>query len=456
MSLSYEKSWPHEKGRKQLHKFKGDYSVPNKSLVACHREEAEGRRGDLALSKTEIASPFGLAMTAIVRVKTTYETASNLLSWLGVFLLFSTLIFEAGCADPNKEPRIKIGCAAPLTGDQAQLGRDVCRGVRLAVEQANEKGIGVPGYRFEVVALDDQHNPAQAVNVAKKFVADRNVIAVMGHFNSSCTKPASAIYHEARMVQITATSTNPDLSKQGFDTFFRVAATDDVQGPKGARYALNQLGVKSVFIIDDKTTYGKGLADEFKKEAERLGLNILGHEGITQGDKDFMPLLTRIKPLMPGLIYFGGVYPEGALLARQTRALNIQAKFMGGDGLATPAFIQLASPEIAEGTYSTMVGGDMKKIPAAQEFIRAYEERYGEELGQWSAYGYDAANILIAAIQKAGRKDRQAVLKAVRAIPSFQGVTGEVVFDAKGDNRNQFIGVFKVQNGILTYVGPAE
>ncbi len=366
------------------------------------------------------------------------------------------ILMGGGCADRHKEPLIKIGCAAPLTGDQAQLGRDVCRGVRLAVEQANEKGIGVPGYRLEVTALDDQHNPAQAVNVAKKFVADRDVLAVMGHFNSSCTKPASAIYHEARMVQITASSTNPELSKQGFDTFFRVAATDDVQGPKGARYAAKQLDTKTVFVIDDKTTYGKGLADEFQKEAEALGLHVLGHEGITQGDKDFMPLLTRVKSLLPDMIYFGGIYPEGSLLVRQARALNIPAKFMGGDGLATPIFIQLSSPEIAEGTYATMVGGDMKKVPTAQEFIKAYEERYGEELGQWSAYGYDAANILITAIQKAGGKDRQAVLKAIRGIPSFQGVTGEVVFDAQGDNRNQFIGVFKVQNGLLAYVGPAQ
>lgn len=374
---------------------------------------------------------------------------------LFLFLYAPVLLFSiVGCGQNSNTPVIKIGCAAPLTGDQAQLGIDNCRGVELAVDQANEKGIGIPGLKLEALSLDDQHNPAQAVNVAKKYVADRDVVGVIGHFNSSCTKPASAVYHEARMVQITAASTNPELSKQGFDTFFRVAATDDFQGPKAAEFAYKKLRMKKIFIIDDKTTYGKGLADEFEKQARKLSLEILGHEGITQGDKDFTPLLTKIKPFAPELIYFGGIYPEGALVIRQIRSLGITATFMGGDGLATPIFIQLASPEIAEGTYATMVGGDMKKMPGASQFIKDYETRYGE-IGQWSAYGYDAANILIQAVQKAGKKDREAVLRAMREIPSFPGVTGDAVFDSKGDNQNQFIGVFKVEKGELIYIGPA-
>ena len=360
-----------------------------------------------------------------------------------------------GCGKSSNQNLIKIGCAAPLTGDQAQIGIDTCRGVKLAVQQANQKNLGTSEFTLDVLSLDDQHNPAQAVNVAKKFVSDPDVIAVVGHFNSSCTKPASAIYHEAGLTQITAASTNPELSKQGFKTFFRLAATDDVQGPKGAQFAAHQMNVKRVYVIDDKTTYGKGLADEFEKKAKELGLEVLGHEGITQGDKDFTPLLTKIKPMSPDLIYFGGIYPEGALLLRQMRSLNISATLMGGDGLATPVFIDLASPEIAEGAHATMVGGDMKKVPSAIPFIKAYEEQYGE-IGQWSAYGYDSANILIESINKAGKKDRAAVLKAMREVPSFQGVTGEVAFDEKGDNKNQFIGVFKVEKGKLIYIGPAQ
>lgn len=373
----------------------------------------------------------------------------------GGFVAFALILGLAGCAaDSSSTTVYKIGCAAPLTGDQAQIGIDHCQGVRMAVEEANASG-RLGAARIEILPMDDQHNPAQAVNAAKKLVSDPRVLAVVGHFNSSCTQPASAIYHEAGMTQITAASTNPALSKQGFKTFFRVAATDDVQGPRGARFAAKALGVKRLFVIDDKTTYGKGLADAFEAEARALGVEILGHEGITQGDKDFSPLLTKIKPLSPDLIYFGGIYPEGALLIRQARSLGIAVPLMGGDGLAEHTLIELATPQIAEGTYATMVGGDMKKVPSAAAFVAAYEARYGR-LGQWSAYGYDAANILITAIEKTVDKTRAGVLAAMRQIPSFKGITGEVVFDAKGDNQNQFIGIFQVRQGEFSYIGPAE
>jgi len=373
----------------------------------------------------------------------------------GLPLILLGLSCLSGCSQTPAAPVIKIGCAAPLTGDQAQIGTDLCRGLEFAVAEANAQGEVIPGFKLEASLLDDQHNPAQAVNVAKKFVSDPQISAVMGHFNSSCTKPASAIYHASRITQLTAGSTNPELSKQGFDTFFRVSATDDVQGPRGAQFAVKKLGLMKVFIIDDKTTYGKGLADEFKKEALKLGMSVLGHESITQGDKDFSPLLTRIKPLAPEFIYFGGIYPEGALLLRQARGLGLTAPFMGGDGIASPILVDLASAPIAEGTYTTMVGGDVEKIPEAQNFIAAFRARYGE-LGQWAAYSYDAGNILIAAIRKAGTPNREAILKAMREIPSFTGITGEVRFNAIGDNENQFIGVFQVQNGKLVYIGPAE
>jgi branched-chain amino acid transport system substrate-binding protein len=371
-----------------------------------------------------------------------------------VFFFFVACLSLIGCGKNTDQKVIKIGFASPMTGDQAQLGIDTSRGVQLAVDQANEKG-GVLGCRLQLVTLDDQHNPAQAVNVANKFVSDPQVLAVIGHFNSSCTKPASAIYNQAHLVNITPASTNPELSKQGFQTFFRLAATDDVQGPKGALFVAKNLGIQRVFVIDDKTTYGKGLADQFEKKAKELNLVILGHEGITQGDKDFTPLLTKIKSLDPQLIYFGGIYPEGALIIRQARSLEMSAILMGGDGLATPVFIELATPTIAEGTYATMIGGDMRKVPAAATFIAEYEKKFGD-IGQWSAYGYDAANIAIEAIRQAGTPDRTRVVDAMKNLGTVQGVTGPVSFDANGDNQNQFIGVFKVEGGKLIYVGPAE
>jgi branched-chain amino acid transport system substrate-binding protein len=363
------------------------------------------------------------------------------------------LIVLAGCGD--KENVVKIGFASPLTGDQAKMGIDSLNGVKLAIEQANARGDIIPGYKVEVEALDDQHNPSQAVNVAKRLVADANVLAVVGHFNSSCTMPASAVYHEAQMAQITHASTNPAISRQGFNTFFRIASTDDVQGPRAANYVTNVLGAKRIFVLDDKTTYGQGLADEFDKQARANGLEVLGHEGITQGDKDFSPLLTKIKPLNPDLIYFGGIYPEGALLLRQARGLQLTSEFMGGDGIVEPTFVKLATPTIADGSYGTMVGGDLRKEPAAQEFIKTYEAKYGP-IGIWTAYAYDATNIVLDAIRRAGKKDRKAVLEAMLETKDFPGVTGVTNFDYKGDNENAFIGIYQVRNGKWEFQAKAE
>lgn len=372
------------------------------------------------------------------------------------FWILVAALMVFGCSKSGSDNRvIKIGFAGPMTGDQASFGIDTYNGVQLAVIEANRRGEILPGYKLKAVGQDDQHNPSQAVSVATRFVADPSVLAVIGHFNSSCTKPASAVYHEAHLLQITPSSTNPEISRQGFDTFYRISATDDVQGPKAAEFVAKKLNAKSVFVIDDKTTYGKGLADEFEKKARALGITVLGHEGITQGDKDFTPLLVKVKQEKPDLIYFGGIYPEAALLIRQARGIELNSTFMGGDGIFDPAFIRLTSPELAEGTYTTMVGGDIHQLPRAKEFISNYEKEFGP-VGTWSAYSYDAANLVIQAIQKAGKFDRAAIVAAMRKIKDFPGVTGVTNFDSKGDNLNRVIGVYKVAGGELVYIGPAE
>ncbi len=367
-------------------------------------------------------------------------------SFTAFFLLAFALL--AGCSPENNV--IKIGCSAPLTGDQAKIGGDLCNGMKLAVEDANAKGEVLPGYRLVAYVLDDQHNPTQAVNVASRFASDPALVGVIGHLNSSATKPASAIYHEARIPQITPASTNPDLSAQGFDTFFRTCATDDVQGPTAARFAA-KLGLKRIFVVDDKTTYGKGLADEFEKEARKLGFTLLGHEGITQGDKDFSPLLTSIKSQNPDLIFYGGIYPEAALLIRQARNQGLNTVFLGGDGIAEPTLIRLATPEFAEGTYATQVGLDAKKIPEAQDFVKKYEEKFGE-LGLYSGLAYDSTNLLIEAIRQAGARDREKTLAALRKINDFKGVTGQVAFDARGDNLHRTISIYRVNKGKFEFI----
>jgi branched-chain amino acid transport system substrate-binding protein len=267
--------------------------------------------------------------------------------------------------------------------------------------------------------------------------------------------PASAIYHQARMLQITPVSSNPQISRQGFDTFYRTCATDDLQGPAAALFAVRELGARRIFIIDDMTTYGRGLANELKKKLNALGLKVLGHEGIIQGDKDFTPLLTKIKAMNPDLVYFAGMFPEGALLIKQRADVGLGGYFMGGDGLFDPVLIELASPEAAEGIYLTTIGADIHQIPTAQAFVHAYEAKFGP-IGAYSAYAYEATNIVIWAIKRAGKKDRQAVLAAIKQLKDYAGLFGLQNFDQKGDSRIRAIGLFHVNDGKFVFLKAAS
>lgn len=350
-----------------------------------------------------------------------------------------------------KDETVSIGLVAPLTGDQAYIGVGMHQGALMAIEDSNAKGPIFGDTKLVLVPLDDQHNPTQAVLAANKLAADPSVVGVVGHFNSSCTKAASAIYHEGRMVQVTPASTNPDISKQGFDTFFRLCATDDVQGPAAADFAFGKLKVVKIVIIDDQTTYGKGLADQFEKTFKALGGTVLRHDGITQGEKDFTPLLTRVKSVRPELVFYGGVYPELALLIKQADKVGLKTQWMGGDGIFDPTLMKLTGPRLAEGIYSTMLGVDPHTLPSAQDFVSRYEARYGE-IGSFSAYGYDSAAVIIEAIRRAGKADREAVLKEVRATKDFQGVLGAVNFDERGDAIGKSVGLFRVENGKFKFL----
>jgi len=369
--------------------------------------------------------------------------------FLLVGFVLSAFFLAGGCG--KREPAVKIGFAGPLTGDQAAQGLDMLHGAELAVEEANAAGPILPGYKVELAAMDDSRSPAQAVTVAKKLAADPDVLAVVGHLNSSCTKPASAVYHEAKMLHINPVSSNPEISRQGFENFYRVCSTDDLQGPAGEQFAMQRLGAKRVFVIDDMTTYGRGLSNEFVKAAKAGGVQVLGQEGITQGEKDFSPLLTKIKSLAPDLIYFAGMYPEGALLMRQRMELNIPAKFMGGDGLFEPTLIQLATAQAADGVYITTLGGDIHQVPSAAGFVRSYEAKYGH-MGAYAAYSYEATRIAIEAIRRAGAKDRQAVLAAMKGIKQYPGILGVHSFDARGDTTIRTIGIYTVRDGKFQFL----
>ena len=367
--------------------------------------------------------------------------------------LLVLLLAAAGCS--RGEPVVKIGFVAPLTGDQAPHGLDMLQGAKMAIAHAVADGPVIPGYRLELEDLDDQRNPTQAVAAAKKLVADPDVAAVVGHLNSSCTMPASAIYHQARMLHISPISSNPQISRQGFDTFYRTCVTDDLQGPAAALFAVRELRATRIFILDDMTTYGRGLANEFEKKLRALGIAPLGHEGITQGDKDFTPTLTKIKALNPDLLYFAGMFPEAALLIRQKKDIGLDAAYMGGDGQFDPVLIDLATPEAAEGAYLTTIGSDIHQVPSARAFVDEYERRFGP-IGAYSAYAYEATSLAIWAIRKAGTKDRAAVLAAMKTIKDYPGLFGSENFDKKGDTLIRDVGIFTVKSGKFAFLKTAS
>jgi len=335
---------------------------------------------------------------------------------------------------------IRIGAAGQLTGPEAVFGADMLNGVTLAVDEWNAKG-GVLGKKIELVPGDDQAEPRQAVAVANKFAAE-GVAGVVGHFNSSCSIPASEIYHKAGIPQISHASTNPKLTDQGFDNVFRVCGRDDQQGKAAADFAVQKLKVKRVAVIHDKTTYGQGFAEEFKKNLGS-GVEVLLFEGITKGDKDYSPVVTKIKSVNPDLIFFGGIYTEGGLLVKQYKAMGGTAPFIGGDGIMSEEMLKIGGPA-TEGTYATF-GPDTKDIPSAKGFNENYRKKYGEP-GVYSVYAYDAANILFQSIQAAGGTDGKKVLPVIRAI-DYNGALGHIRFDARGDVKESPYVVWKVESG---------
>ena len=357
-----------------------------------------------------------------------------------ILIAFSLLSLLALNSCAKKETTIRIGVVGPMTGDQSKMGLDVKNGTELAVKEWNRKG-GVLGKKIELLVEDDQHDPKQAVAVANKLV-NAGAAGIIGHFNSSASIPASAVYNRSKVPMITPASTNPQLTEQGFEYVFRVCGRDDQQGLVAAIFVSDVLKLKKVAVIHDKTTYGQGLADEFKKA---LGdkVAVVYYSGVIQGDKDFRSVLTAIKGKKPELLYFGGIYPEGGLLIKQARELGINIPFMSGDGVIDQKFIEIAGPS-SEGSYLTF-SPDPANIASAKGFLSSYKSAYGET-GPYSIYAYDAANILLKAIEETKGVNGEMISKAIRNM-KHSGALGELQWDVKGDVlRSPYI-VWKIKNG---------
>ena len=346
----------------------------------------------------------------------------------------------AGGCTKDRADVIRIGAAGPMTGDQSKMGIDLRNGVELAVKEWNEKG-GVLGKKIELMAGDDQADPKQAVSVANKFV-NQKISAVVGHWNSNCSINAAPYYHDAKIVMISPASTNPRLTRQGFRNVFRVCGTDDQQGGVAADFVIKRLKPKRIAVIHDKSTYGQGLADYFKNAVEK-DVEVVFYDGIVQRDPDYKAVLTSIKQKAPDAYFFGGVYPEAGRLVRQAKEIGFTAPMITGDGVYDPTFVSIAG-RAAEGTYVTF-GKNPAGLATAQTFISKYTAQYGEP-GPYSIYAYDAANIILGAIQatKSTEGDRLADFIAKN---SFKGAFGDISFDNNGDVTKAPYVVWQVKDG---------
>ena len=340
---------------------------------------------------------------------------------------------------------VRIGSVAPLTGPQAHLGRDNDNGVRLAIEQANARGIVLGGekVRIEVISEDDQADPKTATIVAQKLI-DSGVVAVVGHLNSGTTIPASKRYHEAGIAQISPSATAIAYTAQGYGNAFRVMANDSQQGGALGRFAVEQLKARRIAVVDDRTAYGQGLADEFEKAARAAGGNIVGREYTTDRATDFTAILTSLKGRGPDVIFFGGMDAQGAPMARQMLALGLQAVLMSGDGLQSAEFLKLAG-RAAEGVIASTPGLPPAQMPGGEAFRRDFVVRYGI-IQNYAPYAFDAAATLVAAMEQAGSAEPGRIVAALRTIER-DGVTGPLAFDEKGDIRGGAVTLYRVAQG---------
>lgn len=378
-------------------------------------------------------------------------------------LLFSVLLFILAACGKQEAPStnsagseeiVKIGAIQPLTGPQAHLGKDNENGTRMAIDDANARGVSIGGkkVRFELVSEDDQADPKTATIVAQKMV-DSKVNGIIGHLNSGTTIPASKIYSDAGIVQISPSATNPKYTEQGFRTAFRVMPNDVQQGRVLGDFAVTRLGAKKVAIIDDRTAYGQGLADQFEKAAKAAGAEIVAREFTTDKSTDFMSILTAVKAKNADVLFFGGMDAQGGPMMKQFKTLGLNAKFLMGDGGSTPEFIKLAGGS-AEGAYSSLPGLPLDKMPGGKAFGDKFTAKYGQ-IQLYAPYCYDAVSVMVAAMQKADSADPAKYLPALAGI-THDGVTAKISFDAKGDIKDGAITLYQVKDGkweVLETVG---
>jgi len=373
-----------------------------------------------------------------------------------VAVLASLSLGSAHAQDVNV---VKLGFAAPLTGSQSHYGEDMRNGLLLALEEANAQGIEVDGKKaqFELVSRDDQADPRTAVQVAQQIV-DQGVDGILGHFNSGTTIPASRVYHDAGLPQI-AMATSPEYTDQGYETTFRMMTSDTQQGAADGQFMVNDLGAKKIALIDDRTAYGQGLADQVAKAVKAAGGEIIAREYTTDKANDFTSILTNIKAKEPDAIFFGGLDAQSGPMRRQMVTLGISAPLVSGEMTRSDTFLKLAG-DAADGTYASLAGVPLQQMAAGERFEEAFKKRFNTNPGVYAPYAYDGAWNMITAMQEAGSAKPDAYLPKLAAT-SRSGATSEhIAYDEKGDLKEISVTIYQVKDGkwemVKTIVSQAD
>ena len=360
----------------------------------------------------------------------------------------AAVILMAGTAYAQ-ELVVKIGHVGPTSGQIAHLGKDNENGARMAIDELNAKGVTIGGKKakFELLAEDDAADPKQGTAAAQKLV-DAKVNGVVGHLNSGTTIPASKIYSDAGIPQISPSATNPKYTRQGYKTTFRVVADDVHLGGTLGKYAVKELKGKSIAVVDDRTAYGQGVADEFEKGVKGAGGKTVARVFTNDKATDFTAILTSLKAKKPDIVFFGGMDAVAGPMMRQMKQLGIEAKFMGGDGICTGELPKLAQDGMSDGQVVCAEAGGVEGAAkkSMDDFYAAYKKKYNDDVKVYAPYVYDAVQVMVAAMVKAGSAEPAKYLPALAKI-EYNGVTGKIAFDNKGDIKNGALTLYTFKGG---------
>jgi branched-chain amino acid transport system substrate-binding protein len=394
-------------------------------------------------------------------------------SFLAASLVLSVGMLLSACGSGGSQPTsgnatssgggsssgnvIKIATQSPLSGENAEMGTDIKLGAELAVKDNLDKFKKL-GFDLQLLPKDDKADPATGTTNAKALVTDPDVLAMVGHLNSGVMAAAGTTYEGAGLAVVSPSNTNPQLSQNGWKTFHRICARDDNQGPAAAQYLKDQ-GKKSVYIIDDSTDYGKGLAIEMEKKAKELGLQVIAHESVSSQEMEFNTLVTKIKASNAESVYFGGMYAQGGQFLKQLKDKQWNGTvFVSGDGADNAGFVKSAGVDAVKIARITSVAGDIMKSPQGADWVKRYKADFGKDPGAFAAYGYDACLVALNGVEQAikdngGKKpSRDQVNKAVSATKDFKGILTTTTFDDKGDNKNASVFIKSFEKAVY----PAE